>query len=69
MSSITSDFDWMLTRDRIGSRKDRRLGAELPATPVSCATVAVPPLRPVDKGGIGVLSQELAAGRRLSGET
>jgi hypothetical protein len=69
MSSITSNLDWMLTRDITGRRKCLRLGAALLRTAESGTVDVDAPLRPVDKGGMGVLSGMSSAGRRLSGES
>src|SRR3954469_17507303 len=68
-SNITSSLDWMLTRDITGRRKGLRLLTGSVLTPESGSTDVASPLRPVLKGGMGVLSAVNAAARRLACET
>src|ERR1700742_3064169 len=51
--SMTSSFDWMLTRDITGGRNHRRVNAEPPGPRVSDPAVIDAPLRPENQGGIG----------------
>jgi uncharacterized protein (DUF1810 family) len=68
-SNITSSLDWMLTRDITGRRNALRLFTGSVLTPESGSTDVASPLRPVLKGGMGVLSAVNAAARRLACET
>ncbi len=59
-SSMTSSLDWMLTRDS-RRRPENRPILGVGSTSVCSSVVVDAPLRPVDQGGMGVLSQEIGS--------